>query len=102
MWSCTRGPYGISTVPAVAQALGSSVEPGDVIDLHDGLGRGTFAPTARFTHDLAARREIEVRALPEALRRIADRGVRLTSATDLLARSAPEPPPSWKRPAPAP
>jgi peptidoglycan-N-acetylglucosamine deacetylase len=102
MWSCTRGLSGKSTVPAVAQALGSSVEAGDVIDLHDGLGRGTFAPTAQFTRDLAARREVEVGALPEALSRIADRGVRLTSATDLLARSEPEPPASWKQPAPPP
>ena len=101
MWSCTRGPGGTSTVPAVVQALGSSVEAGDVVDLHDGLGRGTFAPTAQFTRDLAARREVEVRALPEALRRIADRGVRLTSATDLLARSVAEPLPTWKQPTPA-
>lgn len=102
MWSCTRGPSGTPAVPAVVHALGSSVEAGDVIDLHDGLGRGTFAPTAKFTRDLAARREVEVRALPEALRRIADRGVRLTSATDLLARSVPEPLPTWKQPTPAP
>jgi hypothetical protein len=35
-----------------------------------------------------------VRALTEALRRIADRGVTLTRLTDLLARSAPEPLPT--------
>jgi hypothetical protein len=41
---------------------------------------------------------MEVRALPEALQRIADRGVLLTTVTDLLARSAPEPLPTWKAP----
>jgi peptidoglycan/xylan/chitin deacetylase (PgdA/CDA1 family) len=99
MWSCTRGPGGTSTVAAVAHAIGEEVKAGDVLDLHDGIGRGTFDPTARFARDLAARREVEVRALPEALRRIADRGVLLTTATDLLARSAPEPLPTWDAPA---
>jgi peptidoglycan/xylan/chitin deacetylase (PgdA/CDA1 family) len=98
MWSCTRGPGGTSTPAAVAHWLGTTVGPGDVIDLHDGIGRGTFDPAARFARDLAARREMEVRALPEALQRIADRGVLLTTVTDLLARSAPEPLPTWKAP----
>lgn len=96
MWSCDRGPGGVSTPDTVARAIGA-LKPGDVSDLHDGLGRGTFSPTASFTKDLAARREVEVRALPEALRMIADRGVQLTSVTDLLARSAPEPLPTWQR-----
>jgi peptidoglycan/xylan/chitin deacetylase (PgdA/CDA1 family) len=96
MWSCTRGPGGESTPAIVARSIGTTVQAGDVLDLHDGIGRGTFDPTAQFARDLSARREVETRALPEALRRIADRGVRLTSATDLLARSAPEPLPGWK------
>jgi peptidoglycan-N-acetylglucosamine deacetylase len=91
LWSCTRGPAGISDVATVAGAVGSTVGPGDVLDLHDGLGRGTFRPHAEFARLLAGRREVEVRALTEALRRIADRGVTLTRLTDLLARSAPEP-----------
>jgi peptidoglycan/xylan/chitin deacetylase (PgdA/CDA1 family) len=91
LWSCTRGPSGTSTVDAVASWIGSTVQPGDIIDLHDGLGRGTFSPSAPFTRDLAARREVEVQALPEALARIADRGITLMPATELLARSAPEP-----------
>jgi peptidoglycan-N-acetylglucosamine deacetylase len=81
-------------VATVAGAVGSTVGPGDVLDLHDGLGRGTFRPHAEFARLLAGRREVEVRALTEALRRIADRGVTLTRLTDLLARSAPEPLPT--------
>jgi peptidoglycan/xylan/chitin deacetylase (PgdA/CDA1 family) len=95
MWSCTRGPAGTSTVPVVARSIGTTVEAGDVLDLHDGLGRGVFSPGTSSTRDLAARREVEVRALPEALSRIADRGIELTSVTDLLARSVPEPLPAW-------
>jgi peptidoglycan/xylan/chitin deacetylase (PgdA/CDA1 family) len=99
MWSRTRGPGGMSTPEIVARSIGTTVGPGDVIDLHDGIGRGTFQPTAQFARALAARREVEVRALPEALGRIADRGIVLTSATDLLARSAAEPLPTWGTPA---
>jgi peptidoglycan/xylan/chitin deacetylase (PgdA/CDA1 family) len=98
MWSCTRGPAGASTPADVARSIGSTVNAGDVLDLHDGIGRGTFAPSARFAQDLVARREVEVKALPEAIRRIADRGVVLTSVTDLLTRSTPEPLPTWQQP----
>ena len=89
LYSVTRGPSGTSTAAIVADYLASTVQAGDIIDLHDGIGRGTFYPSAPFAKDLAARREVEVQALSRALRRIADRGIRLTTATDLLARSAP-------------
>ena len=89
LWSVTRGPSGTSTAAIVADYLASTVQAGDILDLHDGIGRGTFSPTASFAQALAARREVEVRALPEALRRIADRGIRLTTAADLQTHSAP-------------
>lgn len=85
IWSCTRGPDGTGTTDVVSTHLARTVRPGDVVCLHDGLGRGTFQPGTAFAADLAARREVEVRALPDALRRIADRGITLTSAGRLLA-----------------
>ena len=88
LWSCTRGPDGTGTAAAVTDHLVQTVGPGAVVDLHDGLGRGTFAPAAAFTAGLAARREVEVRALPTVLRRIADRGLTLTTAGRLLTTSA--------------
>ena len=91
VWSCTRGPGDSTSVDHVAAYVGSTVQPGDVLGLHDGIGRGTFAPRAAFARALAERRELEVRALPVALARIADRGVTLTSADRLVARSVPEP-----------
>ena len=84
VWSCTRGPDGVGTPDVVVDHLGSTVGPGDVIDLHDGLGRGTFQPGTSFCADLAARREVEVRALPAVLERVAARGITLTSAGALL------------------
>ncbi|WP_299953038.1 polysaccharide deacetylase family protein [uncultured Modestobacter sp.] len=85
IWSCTRGPDGTGTTDVVSTHLARTVRAGDVVCLHDGLGRGTFQPGTAFAADLAARREVEVRALPDALRRIADRGITLTSAGQLLA-----------------
>ena len=91
MWSCSRGPRGVSTPEAVADHVASVTDAGAVVDLHDGLGVGTFHPGASFARVLADRREVEVRALPTILRRIADRGITLTTVTGLLAASAPEP-----------
>ncbi|MGY1856469.1 polysaccharide deacetylase family protein [Modestobacter sp. SYSU DS0290] len=85
IWSCSRGPDGVGTPGVVAEHVAGTVRAGDVVCLHDGLGRGTFQPGTAFTRGLAARREVEVRALPEVLRRVADRGITLTSAGRLLA-----------------
>jgi peptidoglycan/xylan/chitin deacetylase (PgdA/CDA1 family) len=89
LWSVIRGPDGTSTPQAVQAYLSTTVQPGDIVDLHDGLGRGTFAPTASFARALAERREVEIRALPGTLGRLADRSLRLTTVTDLLSRSTP-------------
>lgn len=84
MWSVTRGPGGVSTPKIVAQYVATTVEPGDIVDMHDGIGRGTFDPTASFAKALAARREVEVRALPTILSGLAARGIALTTVTDLV------------------
>lgn len=92
MWSIERGPSGVSTPQAVTEHLVTNLRPGDIIDLHDGIGRGTFSPSASFSKALAARREVEVRALPAVLKEIAAKGIRLTTVTDLVRRSAPAAP----------
>lgn len=89
LWSLERGPAGVSTPAAVARHLVSNVRAGDIIDLHDGIGRGTFSPDAAFAKALAARREVEVRALPTVLEEIAAKGIRLTTVSDLVRRSLP-------------
>ena len=90
VWSCSRGPDGVGTPGAVVDHLVSTVSAGDVIDLHDGIGRGTFDRGASFSIELADRREVEVRALPEVLERVAERGITLTSAGHLLANAGVE------------
>ncbi|MGR7027808.1 polysaccharide deacetylase family protein [Geodermatophilus sp. URMC 62] len=91
IWSVTRGPGDKKEVAEIEDYMGQTVQAGDVLGLHDGIGRGTFDPQAAFAVALAERRELEVRALPSALRQIADRGITLLSANRLLERSSPEP-----------
>jgi peptidoglycan/xylan/chitin deacetylase (PgdA/CDA1 family) len=90
IWSVTRGPGDARSVTTIGDYLGQTVIAGDVLCLHDGIGRGTFQPHDAFALDLADRREFEVRALPSALAQIADRGITLMSANRLLDRSQSE------------
>ena len=91
IWSVTRGPGDKKSVTEIGDYMGQTVVAGDVLGLHDGIGQGTFDPTAAFARALAERRELEVRALPAALAQIADRGITLMSANALLSRSEPLP-----------
>lgn len=90
LWSITRGVKHTGTADAVAKHL-AAVGPGDIVDLHDGIGRGHFNPGASFTHELVARREVEIAALPRVIEEARARGVSFVTVSDLLAaeRAAP-------------
>jgi peptidoglycan/xylan/chitin deacetylase (PgdA/CDA1 family) len=85
LWSVTRGAAGVGTSASVADHLAGTVAPGDVVALHDGIGRGTFHPGGSGAHELRARRLVEVRALPAAVERLLGRGLRLVTVSALLA-----------------
>ncbi|HYX97367.1 MAG TPA: polysaccharide deacetylase family protein [Geodermatophilus sp.] len=85
MWSCTRGPGDDRDPAAVAAYVGRTAAPGDVVGLHDGIGRGTFHPQAAFARRLTTRREVEVRGLPDLLARLGDRGLSVVSVGRLAA-----------------
>ena len=85
LWSVTRGAAGVGTPALVADHLARTVTPGDVVALHDGIGRGTFHPRGTTARELRARRLVEVAALPAAVERVLGRGLRLVSASALLA-----------------
>jgi peptidoglycan-N-acetylglucosamine deacetylase len=85
LWSVTRGVAGVGTWAAVADHLARTVAPGDVVGLHDGIGRGTFHPQGATARVLRARRVVEVAALPAALERILGSGLGLVSVSALLA-----------------
>ena len=85
LWSVTRGGAGVGTPATVADHLARTVAPGDVVALHDGIGRGTFHPREPGAHQLRARRLVEVQALPAAVQGLLGRGLRLVTVSALLA-----------------
>jgi peptidoglycan/xylan/chitin deacetylase (PgdA/CDA1 family) len=91
LWSVTRGSAGVGTPTSVADHLDRTVAPGDVVALHDGIGRGTFRPRGTGAHQLRARRLVEVEALPAAVERILGRGLRLVTVSALLDAAEPAP-----------
>ena len=84
LWSVTRGPAGVGTPRAVADHLAAAIGPGDVIGLHDGIGRGTFDRGGANARLLEARRRVEVAALPAAIEAVLTRNLQLVTATELL------------------
>lgn len=55
------------------------------MDLHDGIGRGTFKQDGEVAARLRRRRTVELDALPAILERLRARGLRLGTVSDLLA-----------------
>ncbi|HEX6673811.1 MAG TPA: polysaccharide deacetylase family protein [Actinomycetes bacterium] len=92
LWSVTRGAAGVGSPVAVADHLARTVAKGDVVALHDGIGRGTFHPNSKAARFLRARRTVEVAALPAALERIMATGLRLVTVSELLAAGEHAPP----------
>jgi peptidoglycan/xylan/chitin deacetylase (PgdA/CDA1 family) len=88
LWSIGRGPQAIGTPAAVAEHLARVVGPGDVVGLHDGIGRGTFDPDGTLARRLRARRRVELAALPSALQRLQARGIGLVTASELVEATA--------------
>jgi peptidoglycan-N-acetylglucosamine deacetylase len=91
LWSVTRGGAGVGTPASVAGHLAGTVAPGDVVALHDGIGRGTFRPRGSGAHELRARRLVELQALPAAIERMLGRGLRLGTVSALLAAGERQP-----------
>jgi peptidoglycan-N-acetylglucosamine deacetylase len=85
LWSVTRGPVDERSPRRIADHLIRSTGPGDILDLHDGIGRGTFNPDGAFAAELMDRRVTEVAALPRFIEELGAKGVRLGTISDLMA-----------------
>lgn len=85
LWSVTRGPLDERSPNRVADHLVRSTGPGDILDMHDGIGRGTFNPRGAFAAELMDRRVTEVDALPRFIENLGAKGVRLGTISDLMA-----------------
>lgn len=88
LWSVTRGALAERAPRRIADHMVGSIDRGDIILLHDGIGRGTFDGGA-LAEELTGRRESEVEALPEVLERTLARGIHLGTVSDLVAVRTP-------------
>jgi peptidoglycan/xylan/chitin deacetylase (PgdA/CDA1 family) len=84
LWSATRGSYGFTQPRQVADYVVRTLVPGDILGLHDGIGRGTFNRSGPGARVLIEQRETEVRALPDLLERSLRRGIRFVPASILV------------------
>jgi peptidoglycan-N-acetylglucosamine deacetylase len=87
LWSVTRGRLAWRAPEKVASHVVGALGPGHIVDLHDGIGRGTFNRGARFAERLRQRRHVEVAALPQILEGAAGRGAHFVTISDLIAQS---------------
>lgn len=90
VWSLTRGELAWTDPERVATHVSDAARPGEIVMLHDGIGRATFNRSAERSLRVSARREIEQRGLPEILDRIADKGLRAVTVSGLVAKARPE------------
>jgi peptidoglycan/xylan/chitin deacetylase (PgdA/CDA1 family) len=83
LWSVTRGEKRWVAPDEVARHVVAETGPGDIIDLHDGIGRGTFAPGTTLADTLMGRRQVEVQALPSIIEQLLGRGLDLATVSAL-------------------
>jgi peptidoglycan/xylan/chitin deacetylase (PgdA/CDA1 family) len=83
LWSVSRGALAERSPRRVADYVIERTGPGDIIDFHDGIGRGTFDPDGDTAEVLTERRRTEVEALPLILRGLEERGVQLRRIGDI-------------------
>ena len=84
IWSVTRGKLEWRSHEQIASHVIASLGRGDIVDFHDGIGRGTFNRHRAFADRLRHRREVEVAALPKILEGAAARGLRLVTVSELI------------------
>ena len=84
MWSITGSVPGREVPAEVNRFILSHLEPGAIIDFHDGIGRGTFARTTPWAKQLIERRSAEVAGLPKLIETAMARGFRFLPVGELL------------------
>jgi peptidoglycan/xylan/chitin deacetylase (PgdA/CDA1 family) len=85
LWSASGGVPGAATTDEIVQTTMNRLQPGAVVCLHDGVGRGLFNPGKPWADELMRLRRLEVQALPAVIAAIADRGMRCVTLSELVA-----------------
>lgn len=89
MWSTRAGGRGKEDPNQIERELRERIQPGRIVALHDGVGRGTFHRDRGWAKRLVRQRNAEVTALPRALEDAAERGITLVTAGELVALATP-------------
>lgn len=89
IWSVTRGELEWRDPERVVQHVTQNLGPGDILLMHDGVGRGTFQRNAPWAIDLQERRDVEIAALPRILDRVLEAGIKFDRLSDLTKRMRP-------------
>lgn len=89
LWSLSRGVDGVGRPREVADHVLDKVGPGDIVLLHDGIGREIFRKKSAEPGPRRLRRDVELRALPEIIERTLERGLRPVTLSELLAVARP-------------
>ena len=89
MWSITGSVGHGDVTQAVESFVLSKIEPGSIIDYHDGIGRGTFHRSGAGAKALIARRTAEIESLPKMIETAMHRGFTFMSVGQLLTHEVP-------------
>ncbi len=90
VWSLTRGELAWTDPEQIAAHVATMARPGEILMLHDGIGRATFDREAERSIRVHARRQVEQRALPDILARIHDKGLKPVTVSRLIAKATAE------------
>lgn len=89
VWSVTRGELTWTHADHIAAHISSETKRGDIINLHDGIGRGTFQRESDFASRLIERRSVEIEALPRIVGDVRAAGLKFATASELAAKARP-------------
>lgn len=85
VWSVTRGMLSWRDPGQISSHVLGALGPGEIVDLHDGIGRATFNPRSASAQRIRRRREDELSALPRILEGAKASGLQLKTVSDLMA-----------------
>ena len=85
MWSLTAAVSDRQSSDRVGRQVVDNAGPGDIVCLHDGLGRGTFARESKTASKLLRRRTAELDALGPLLNALSARDFRFVTLSELEA-----------------
>lgn len=89
VWSLTRGELTWTDPDRIADYVAGSARPGDIVMMHDGIGRATFDRGTERSMRVRSRRQVEQETLPEILDRIQDKGLKPMTVSRLIAKAMP-------------